>query len=295
MTAAWVVTLALAASSTAYVRSRVETSIPGDPAAHCLWWKAGPIPFAQNQLGNPDAPGEASFSAVSAGYGAWGAEATACGNFTLEEKGRTARKDVGFDPAASDNLNLALFRSQSCKDKVPSGDGCWSDGECNNRYDCWQYTAATIGLTTTTYDRKTGQIYDADLELNAANFKMTTADAPPCAAGLLSNCVSSDVQNTVTHEVGHMLGLDHAPDPQSTMYASAPIGETSKRTLDDGSRAFVCEVYPAGSESRDCVLTPVDEALGTRASCSAAEGAAAWPWLLLGALGAAAARRRGGR
>ncbi|MBM4381351.1 MAG: matrixin family metalloprotease, partial [Deltaproteobacteria bacterium] len=173
------------------------------------------------------------------------------------------------------------------------GDSCWSDADCNNRYDCWQYTAATIGLTTTTYDRKTGQIYDADMELNAANFKMTTADAPPCAAGILNNCVSSDIQNTVTHEVGHLLGLDHAPDPQSTMFASAPTGETSKRSLDDDSRAFVCEVYPAGQDSRDCVLVPVEEALGPRASCSMVGGRGAWPWLVLGLLGAAARRRVG--
>ena len=290
MTAAWALMLALA--TTPYERSRVETSST-TASAHCLWWQAGAIGFAQNQVGNPDAPGEAGFTAVSRGYATWDAQASTCGNFRLEEKARTPRKDVGYDPAASDNLNLVLFRAQSCRDKVPSGDSCWSDGECNNRYDCWQYTAATIGLTTTTYDRRTGQIYDADMELNAANFKMTTVDTPPCVGGVTTACVSSDVQNTVTHEVGHLLGLDHAPDSHSTMYASAPIGETSKRTLDDGSRAFVCEVYPAGLPSQDCVIVPVDEELGPRASCSAVGPASGWPWLVLA--GAVSVGRRRGR
>ena len=289
----WALALALAATSTGYVRSRVETS-SSVAAAHCLWWKEGTIGFAQNQLGNPDAPGEAGFTAVSAGYATWDAQAAACGNFHLDEQARTSRKDVGYDPAASDNLNLVVFRSQSCRDKVPTGDSCWTEAECNNRYDCWQYTSATIGLTTTTYDRKSGQIYDADMELNAANFNMTTVDAPPCAAGLSTACVSADVQNTVTHEVGHLLGLDHAPSPGSTMYASAPTGETSKRSLDDASRAFVCDVYPAGLPSRDCVINPVDEVLGPRASCSAIDVRAAWPsWVL--SVAAASRRRRGAR
>ena len=45
------------------------------------------------------------------------------------------------------------------------------------------------------------------------------------------NCVSIDVQNTITHEAGHTLGLDHSADPSATMAASAPAGETSKRVL----------------------------------------------------------------
>lgn len=45
-----------------------------------------------------------------------------------------------------------------------------------------------------------------------------------------------DVQNVVTHEVGHVFGLAHPgngeQDKVQTMYASAPPKETSKRTLE---------------------------------------------------------------
>lgn len=287
--------LVLAASSTGYVRSRVETGKANDPAAHCLWWKEGTISFTQNQRGDPDAPGEAAFEAVSAGYSAWNAVAGRCGNLRLEEQPRTLRKDVGYDPRASDNLNVVVFRSKACNNGVvPAGDDCWTEGDCNNLYDCWQYSAATIGLTTTTYDRNTGRIYDADMELNSGNFRFTTVDAPPCVGGAAISCVSSDVQNTVTHEVGHFLGLDHAPASDSTMYASAPLGETSKRTLDADSEAFVCDVYPAGAPSRDCVVVPVDDTLGKQASCNAA-GAALGPLSAVGLLGLLARRLRRGR
>ena len=282
--AGWALGIFLAVTP-GYVRSRVDTGVAKDPAAHCLWWKGGTISFTQNQRGDPDAPGEAIFSAISEGYATWSGVAARCGNFTLSEQARTSRKDVAFDPAASDNINLVIFRTKGCNNGlVPAGDSCWTDGDCNNLYDCWQYSAATIGLTTTTYDRKTGQIYDADMELNTANFRFTTVDAPPCAPGVATNCVSSDVQNTVTHEVGHFLGLDHAPDPASTMYASAPLGETSKRSLDPASEAFVCEVYPAGRPSQDCVVVPVDETLGPQASCSAVGGGGLGALAVLGLL-----------
>ena len=73
-----------------------------------------------------------------------------------------------------------------------------------------------------------------------------------CSGSLSTSCVANDVQNAATHELGHFLGLAHSPDPSSTMYASEPIGETSKRVLDSGSKQFICDVYPSGRPSQDC-------------------------------------------
>lgn len=52
-----------------------------------------------------------------------------------------------------------------------------------------------------------------------------------------------DIQNAMTHEIGHMLGLGHSTDAEATMYSGAVIGETKKRTLDVDDRLGVGEIY----------------------------------------------------
>jgi hypothetical protein len=178
-----------------------------------------------------------------------------------------------------------------CIDVVSPGAPCHAQGTCANTYDCWDYSAGTLAITTTTFNVRTGRLYDSDLEMNASVHIFTTVDSPPCANLGETGCVSTDVQNTVTHELGHALGLDHSPDSRSTMFAGAELGETSKRVLDDGSVEFVCTAYPAGGATRDCDGSPLDISERTASSCASVPGdpLAVLSLLLLGL------RRRGGR
>src|SRR5262249_38090425 len=155
--------------------------------------------------------------------------------------------------ADAKNENILLFRFQSCS-FVDKSDSCWDpkNDDCGNKYDCWQHNAMAIAITTTTYDPLSGRILDADIEFNHPNFMCTTVDAPPCVNRMFApTCVATDVQNTVTHEIGHMLGLAHTLFAGSTMNPTAPPGETSKRVLDDGTKNFPCAVYPKGHPSKD--------------------------------------------
>jgi hypothetical protein len=272
-----------------YVRSRTDPTAPD--GGHCLGWPAGSVEFHENVDGAPDA-GEAGFTAMERSLASWATVMSGCGNLSLRMGARTTSRTTGFDDRKdASNENVLLFRNRLCTDFVPLSDACYAQGTCANTYDCWDYSSATLAITTTTYNTRTGKLYDADLEMNASVHIFTTIDSPPCTALGQSGCVSTDVQNTVTHEFGHALGLAHSPDPRSTMFAGADLGETSKRILDDGSVEFVCTAYAAGGPTLDCDGSPLDLSDSTTSSCAAAPGG---PLAVLGVL-LLGLRRRGGR
>jgi Matrixin len=165
---------------------------------------------------------------------------------------------------------------------VPAGTTCIGDGECANAHDCWEYGPSALAVTTTSFDKRSGRIWDADVEFNSPTFPFSAVETPACvptnlcseafaATGDFVTCLCTDVQNTTTHEIGHMLGLAHTSRAGSTMEARANPAELSKRTVDPGTAAFVCAVYPKGQPSKSCVIREYDPAIG-RAACNAAPG-----------------------
>jgi uncharacterized protein (TIGR03382 family) len=243
--------LLLGQSMPPYVRTRTNDGL------HCLRWPVsagsrGQVAFVQSTAGAPGL-GTAAFDAVSRSGQTWETQLQACGDLDLVEGAHSTSRAIGYVSGGGANENLVLFRGRLCSAVVPSGDPCLSAGTCGNAYDCWDHGAEVVALTTTTFAVASGVLYDADVEINAVTTTPTVVDSPPCSPGGIStSCVANDVQNAMTHELGHFLGLAHSPDPSSTMYASEPLGETSKRVLDSGSKQFVCDVYPQGRASIDC-------------------------------------------
>lgn len=115
----------------------------------------------------------------------------------------------------------------------------------------WPYEKGIIGLTTNAYDAQTGQLFDSDIELNDEHFSFVLADQ-----GCTPRSGVTDLQNTLTHEAGHMLGLDHPPNraefAEATMFASAPPCETEKRSLARDDIEGLCRIYPAGKADDQC-------------------------------------------
>ncbi len=282
--------LLLGQSMLQYVRTKTEDG------QHCFRWAVaagarGTVAFVQSTEGLPSL-GAGVFDAVSRSAQPWQAQLQACGNLDLAEGNRSSSRTIGYAQSGP-NENLILFRTRPCSAVVPAGDPCVAAGSCGNAYDCWDHSSSIVALTTSSYVTTTGVVLDADVELNAATAYPTIVDSPPCAPGAISTgCVANDVQNAMTHELGHVLGLAHAPDSSSTMYANEPLGETSKRVLDSGSKQFVCDVYPAGRASNDCASS---SAGSTSSGCSGApDGGSVTPLLalLLGVF-ALRPRRRG--
>jgi hypothetical protein len=106
--------------------------------------------------------------------------------------------------------------------------------------DDWTYRGidGTLAKTSVTYNDDTGEIYDADIEVNSANNTLTITDNPAK--------VQYDLEAILTHEAGHFLGLAHSSMPDAVMYASYNPGSTSQRKLTDDDIKAICAVYPPG-------------------------------------------------
>ena len=105
------------------------------------------------------------------------------------------------------------------------------------RDDHWTHSDTAYAVTTVTFNPKTGQILDADMELNTQ--KLTAAD----------------INFVVTHESGHFLGLDHSRDPLDVMYSTYDGGGLTPQISDDDIEA-ICTVYPTSRSAPACSFEP---------------------------------------
>jgi hypothetical protein len=160
-------------------------------------------------------------------------------------------------PTASfDGQNSLIFRRDSwCKATDPAG-------TCS-------YDPSALALTSVFARASTGEILDADIEVDAVLF--TWGDVELAALGGTTTAAGEqDLQNALTHEMGHFIGLDHTcalpgqPHPldnlgnpvpdcdsapeavrETTMFPSAEPGDLSKRTLAPDDEQAVRDIYPA--------------------------------------------------
>lgn len=119
--------------------------------------------------------------------------------------------------------------------------------------DTWPFQASggdgAVAITSVIFDVNTGEIYDADVELNSRDNFFTTGDQN----------VDVDLASVVQHEAGHFLGLAHSTDPEATMFPNLADNKSEKtklRTLEQDDVDGVCAVYPPGTPNRKCDPEP---------------------------------------
>jgi len=158
--------------------------------------------------------------------------------------------DDALDEMSSSSINLFGDNpSSTTKTQDQAGD---NDGE--NIIVKGDLASNIIGVTSFWYNTGTKEVVDADMVLNFVDFDWSTnAQGTP---------LRMDVQNIVTHELGHYLVLDDLSSRKTlglTMHGFSDTGEIKNRTTGLGDELGVAELYASsdggvddGDDGPDC-------------------------------------------
>lgn len=266
--------------SVGFVRTINDNAVP-------LFFTPSCAVLVANSEGAETVPGDLEFDAIQRSVDTWNQALSTCSRFFIDYLGPEP-----LEPAF-DGINVIRFREDRwCR--PASGD----DPEICHDPGAAGLTFVTFGLTG---DRD-GEILDADIEINGVDFALTVDGQGTGSAGC-----DSDIANTLTHELGHLLGLDHTcyegegprpftsdgepapscfPESQlsaevrnATMYNFQECGEVKKAVLEQDDIDGACSIY-AGVEPSDCTYPSFGGGFVEKGGCSASGNGAGGDGLL---------------
>lgn len=215
-----------------------------------LYWKSGCVEITTDLDGTTDLRDDLEATIVSQSVAEWNGRVASCSYMNLVE---LPRKKVEI---ARDYANVIKFRDTE-----------------------WPHSSAAAGVTTVSFvndenSSRDGEIVDADIELNSVHFAIS-ANGQTLGTG----ACKSDLANTLTHELGHLLGLEHtclapgdsprvddegravpecaslplnSPIRDTTMYNYQTCGETMKADLTQDEVDAMCVTYPLAKDPGTC-------------------------------------------
>lgn len=193
-------------------------------------WEQACVPFYLDKDGSSDfpkdeqgLPSQTLRNIVQRSFGAW--NQPDCSGLRLQYAGL-------IDPARA--------RRPDQKNRVSFADSSWT-----------QQSATTFATTVVNYNPRTGAIRDAHITVNDQFYRFSATGAPGPG--------EADLQNTLTHEAGHFIGMAHSRVAAATMFGSATLGETKKRTLARDDIRGLCDAYPAAEYLASCSDQPADD------------------------------------
>jgi hypothetical protein len=220
----------------------VHEPIPYDPVASGCWtqgkalaWPQGAhVGYSLSKAASDQVTIADATRVADLAFEAWNQAACTGGGVDIDAydegtvSAEAAADDCGLvqcDPTVHDTQHVIVFDDQ-----------VWPHNDPSN----------TLALTTVTYGVDSGEIYDADTEVNTAQHTITAEEPPP--AGVY------DLQAILTHEAGHFLGMAHATTTTPIMFAQYQPGAV---TLTDDDVAGICNIYPpAQPKAGGCAEAP---------------------------------------
>ncbi len=248
LTGALAALCALAVAPGARAFCRTTTCSPDDPNQPCtmgangcitggkpLYWPGACVSFSVQKDGSPlrHITEKTADQVISTALGQWvGADCSGSTHPSIKiyDRGAVSCDKQEYNQH-SGNAHIFMFRDKGWPYDTGAGSGA---------------SVETLALTTVTYNINTGEIYDADVEINSHDAPITVGDQN----------VQADLASILTHESGHFLGMAHTPVTDATMYASYQFGDTSLRSLSQDDIDGICTIYPPGRKAGACNPTP---------------------------------------
>lgn len=289
-----------------YAPNYVRTT---DSMHHPLHWASGCANVTVDAAGTRAFTMDQELAAIDASIGEWNTKTASCSSFQLVNEG------TGSAKPGNDKVNLITIHDTAAF-KCASGRNSWGGRPAVGNVPESCFSSQAAGVTTVIYisdpnSSRYGEIVDADVEINNVDFTVTVNGQPnlgPCHA---------ELQNTLTHELGHLQGLEHtcwlndgvhanpmwtdnlgnpvpecsATNPQSikdaTMYPTQDCGETIKESLSADDIQAMCDIYPKSTP-----LACVAPSSASGGCCSASGDRPELSFLLAGTTVLALRRRR---
>jgi hypothetical protein len=206
-----------------------------------LWWRNACVGYSIQRSASRQISYDDASRVIAAAFLKW--TGTACPTDGMG----ASRVSVDVHDEGAVDCSLVQYNSdQPNQHIIVFRDDAWPHNDANN----------TLALTTVVFDPKSGEIYDADMEINTAQQRLTVNDPIP-ADGY-------DLASIVTHETGHFLGMAHSGDAHATMFAHYSQGTTTLRNLSQDDIAGICTIYPPdGTRTVDKTVSPTSRIAGT--------------------------------
>ena len=206
-----------------------------------LQWEDACIQYSIDQRGSIWMSMEDIEDAVTASFETW--QTVNCGasqeppNVVFQMGPASLCREAEFNGSRLPNVNTIAFLDP------------WVDEEGE------PLNPAIIAVTNVFFSDD-GRILDADMLINETLGPYDLCPDSGCPGRLAANR-PFDLQNIVTHEAGHLLGIGHSDIEEATMYFQSPRGETSKRTLAPDDISAICTIYAPGNLNANCDSTPI--------------------------------------